>query len=223
MSVDGDDQQSASSTSTGSMDLCDMEESIRAAAATCSTSSPSAPCQMVHFQIEPEEGHYIPPLEKLGKNYRSLRRRGAAVHSLLLKSCFDASMSSYEYETDYDDDDEEKQDDYSMYASNSTLASRDDDIMTVPRDSRKRIRNDYNNHDIGHLFGDMGLRNDSNHSDHSPLSQHSKANRARGSPSSTEGSLQLQHVVVNPQFHHHHHNFHQNHHEDHQSVESSCG
>jgi hypothetical protein len=181
MSVDSDDQQSASST--GSMDLCDMEESIQAAAAACMTSSPSAPCQTVNFQIEPEEGHYIPPLEKVGKNHRSLRRRGAAVHSLLLKSCFDASMSSYEYETDYDDDDEEQQDDYSlyasMYASNSTLASRDDDIMTVPRDSRKRIRNDDNNHDIGHLFGDMGLKNDSNHSDHSPLSQHSKASRAR--------------------------------------------
>jgi hypothetical protein len=73
---------------------------------------------------------YSAPLEKVGRNYRCLKRRGAAVHSQLLKNAFEASMSSYDSDGDGDD--------FSMHASNSTICSRDgvEDRQTP----RKRIR-----------------------------------------------------------------------------------
>eukprot|EP00934_Nitzschia_sp_Nitz4_P002951 Nitzschia sp. Nitz4//scaffold197_size40390//14471//15331//NITZ4_007515-RA/size40390-processed-gene-0.2-mRNA-1//1//CDS//3329540478//2941//frame0 len=123
---------------------------------------------------------YFVPLESPSTNVstskgpRPLRRRGAAVHSQLLKSAFEASMSSY----NTDDDSDNCDDDYSMYASNSTLASRDDIcIVNVPR---KRIRGGENkggtptamaaeaprsgnseDGDIGRMFGNMLLRRES--------------------------------------------------------------
>lgn len=80
------------------------------------------------------------PMQKVGSNYRHLqRRRGAAIHSQLLKAAFEASMSANL--SDDDDNGDEGTDDYSMYASSSTLASRDgiEDIVITPR---KRVRND---------------------------------------------------------------------------------
>ena len=94
------------------------------------TSASSLPLDISQYHDSPDE--YFVPLEKVGRNYRCLKRRGAAVHSQLLKSAFEASMSSYDSDGDGDGDD------FSMHASNSTICSRDgvEDIQ-MPR---KRIR-----------------------------------------------------------------------------------
>jgi hypothetical protein len=83
-----------------------------------------------HHMDSPKE--YSVPLEKVGRNYRCLKRRGAAVHSQLLKNAFEASMDSY------DSDGGGEGDDFSMHASNSTICSRDgvEEVHTP----RKRIR-----------------------------------------------------------------------------------
>jgi hypothetical protein len=164
-----DDEDDASTTSC-SMDICDVIVPIAPEA---------APCDTVHFHASYSKndnsnnnnngGYYI-PLEKVGKNYRHLaRRRGAAVHSQLLKDAFEASMSSNEFSDESDHSD--KADDYSMYASNSTLASRDgiEDIATTPR---KRSRHNDDNDDttatantsatLGHLFWGHGIEDTTN-------------------------------------------------------------
>jgi hypothetical protein len=159
-----DDEDDASTTSC-SMDICDVEVPM----------APEAtPCHAVHFHSSFSENNisnnsnhsnkdsYYIPLEKVGKNYRHLaRRRGAAVQSQLLKNAFEASMSSYEFS-----DNSDKADDYSMHASNSTLASRDgiEDIPTVPRKrSRRNGDNDgttataNTSSGSGHLFWGHGI------------------------------------------------------------------
>jgi len=92
------------------------------------TSASSLPLDI--SQDHDSRNQYFVPLEKVGRNYRCLKRRGAAVHSQLLKNAFEASMSSYDSDGDGDD--------FSMHASNSTICSRDgvEDIQTP----RKRIR-----------------------------------------------------------------------------------
>jgi hypothetical protein len=160
-----DDEDDASATSC-SMDICDVEIPI---------APESAPFATVHFHTSHSkndssnnsnnDGYYI-PLEKVGKNYRHLaRRRGAAMHSQLLKDAFEASMSSNEFSEDASVN-SDKADDYSMYASNSTLASRDgiEDIAIVPR---KRSRHNDDNDGatatadtastLGHLFWGHGI------------------------------------------------------------------
>jgi hypothetical protein len=111
------------------------------------------------------------PLQKVGRNYRSLRRRGASVHSQLLKNAFEASMTLSSYDSDGDDDD------YSMFASNSTLASRDgtEEINSPRKKGRQHHYVDDNSSAGGggdealeasfvlaqalQTFGDMGLHN----------------------------------------------------------------
>lgn len=176
-----------------SMDLCDDQEMDHHEVAAAATGVLQAcPVAAVHFDASTtetaasrEKGYYI-PLEKVGKNYRSLRRRGAAVHSQLLKNAFEASLSSYD--SDGDDDD------YSMYASNSTLASRDGvDEVNTPR---KRVRHVGDHHEesepsvlqASHLLGDMIL---------------TAQNAAGGlDPSvtsiSTEGSTTIKHASQSP-------------------------
>jgi hypothetical protein len=92
------------------------------------TSASSISLDISQFHDSGKE--YSVPLEKVGRNYRCLKRRGAAVHSQLLKNAFEASMDSYDSDGDGDD--------FSMHASNSTICSRDgvEDIQTP----RKRIR-----------------------------------------------------------------------------------
>jgi hypothetical protein len=180
------------------MDLCDVEVPTKF----------EAPCQTVHFQMENspkrgDDGYYV-PLEKVGKNYRCLRRRGAAVHSQLLKNAFEASMSSYE-------DEDEDCDDYSMYASNSTLASRDgiEEMVTAPR---KRIRNDDKETPcvLGNLFGDMVLKNNTTppSSSQQHHHHHHQQHRTSFTSVSTEGSLQISKLGIS------------SHELDHQSLES---
>jgi hypothetical protein len=135
-----------------SMDVCDsldMIDRLYGRGASSPVDHASCPVATVHFQSsEVEAQHqtsasslslnqhhdnpleYSVPLEKVGRNYRCLKRRGAAVHSQLLKNAFEASMSSYDSDGDGDD--------FSMHASNSTICSRDgvEDIQTP----RKRIR-----------------------------------------------------------------------------------
>jgi hypothetical protein len=139
-----------------SMDVCDSLDMIdQLYGGGASSPVGDASCSMmatVHFQSSVEvevqhqtsasslslsqhhdspDGYYV-PLEKVGRNYRCLRRRGAAVHSQLLKNAFEASMNSYDSDGDGDDCSS------SMYASNSTICSRDgvEDIQSP----RKRIR-----------------------------------------------------------------------------------
>jgi hypothetical protein len=184
-----DDEGSATSCS---MDFCDIEVPTKF----------QVPCQTVHFQMENlnipkrNDGDHCVPLEKVGKNYRSLRRRGAAVHSQLLKNAFEASMSSYE-------DEDEDGDDYSMYASNSTLASRDgiEEMVTAPR---KRIRNDDKEIPcvLGNLFGHMVLKNNTI----PPSSSQHQQHRASFTSVSTKGNLQISKLGISP------------HEQDHQSL-----
>jgi hypothetical protein len=75
------------------------------------------------------------PLEKVRNNYRSLKRRGATVHSQLLKSAFEASMCVGSV------DDSDGDDDSLMVCSNSTIASRDgvEEILTPRKRMRKLV------------------------------------------------------------------------------------